>query len=404
MSIIVIFLTFIFYSDDLLQNKPIDGTADLLCYDFDPSCRWYNMHSLLIDDLYWFRGHGLLDGNRLKISTGTKTIPDGNYAIVATDHIKNPKSKATLVSDVISCQLGPAELRFMYWLSPEVRLTVCVKRTSQPYPNYDFCFDPIQNGNPGPAHISIDDMERQPFQIFIQADNFMFQSANLNGGFAIIDNIEYFGDLCSDAAVPPDSQEFTNTRLVRNEYKPMRSTDSKKLISESNYESVCDVLQCTFTNNDGHCGLDIANSMWSFRTTADNEISIEGDASNIPYNTGEGSFIFLKGPVAKSRLYSMPFQYSMDFIFVFAYYRTSNDFNFYILAKMKDDFKERIIFTAKNKEEQTRRWYRELIFMQAGFYDYVVFEIQNLEDDEYIGIDEFMVLDSKRKPVCQEQI
>lgn len=41
------------------------------------------------------------------------------------------------------------------------------------------------------------------FQIFIQADNFVFHSANLEGGFAIIDSIEYYADLCADSSMMP---------------------------------------------------------------------------------------------------------------------------------------------------------------------------------------------------------
>ena len=35
------------------------------------------------------------------------------------------------------------------------------------------------------------------WQIFIRASNFVFRAPNLEGGFAIIDNIEYYGELCS---------------------------------------------------------------------------------------------------------------------------------------------------------------------------------------------------------------
>ena len=38
------------------------------------------------------------------------------------------------------------------------------------------------------------------FQIFIRAENFVMESNNLQGGFAIIDSLEYYGDLCSSGA------------------------------------------------------------------------------------------------------------------------------------------------------------------------------------------------------------
>lgn len=54
-----------------MENRPIDGTSDLFCYDFDQGCRWHNLDSLLMmDDLDWFRGTGYLDSNRLKVKYG----------------------------------------------------------------------------------------------------------------------------------------------------------------------------------------------------------------------------------------------------------------------------------------------------------------------------------------------
>lgn len=54
---------------------------------------------------------------------------------------------------------------FRYWISPDVRLTVCIKRTSQSYPNFDFCTNPIRGGSPGPAQITIDNFRNEPFQV-----------------------------------------------------------------------------------------------------------------------------------------------------------------------------------------------------------------------------------------------
>uniref|UniRef100_A0A914RN76 Uncharacterized protein n=1 Tax=Parascaris equorum TaxID=6256 RepID=A0A914RN76_PAREQ len=51
-------------------------------------------------------------GSRAPISTGTDVMPEGDYGIVATDVAQLPNAKAVLVSDVINCQVGPAELRF----------------------------------------------------------------------------------------------------------------------------------------------------------------------------------------------------------------------------------------------------------------------------------------------------
>ncbi|EFO26569.1 hypothetical protein LOAG_01911 [Loa loa] len=385
-------------------NRPIEGTSDLFCYDFDSSCRWHNIDSLLMnDDLNWFRGNGFLDSNRLQVSTGTYVTPDGTYGIVATDRIKTPNSKAILISDVITCQLGPGELRFMYWISPEVRLTVCIKRTNRPFSNVDFCTSPIRGGSPGPAQISIVDPGNAPFQILIQADNFVFHSANLEGGFAIIDNLEYYGDLCSDATLLPinaRTQDFITSQFMHDESESTQNSSIKTTFTI--YKPVCNVLQCTFDNEDDQCDIDSSNSLWSVARTDIDRTWIENNASSLLYNP-VGSFLYIAGPVTKARLYVAPFQSTTDFNFVFAYYKTSNSSKLRAVAKMSEKPMEQTIFMAPTQRKQTKRWYRELISLEAGIYDYIAIEIQNLNDDEHIGIDEFLVLDSQRRPICSQQ-
>ncbi|OZC08072.1 hypothetical protein X798_04862 [Onchocerca flexuosa] len=388
---------------NVMENRPIDGASDLFCYDFDSSCRWHNLDNLLMnDDLNWFRGDGLLDPNRLQVSTGTYVTPDGTYGIVATDKIKAPNSKATLVSDVITCQLGPGELRFMYWISPEVRLTVCLKRTSQPFPNFDFCTNPIWGGSPGPAQISIADPGNQPFQILIQADNFIFHSANLEGGFAIIDNLEYYGDLCSDVTFFPTnvSQDPIISQVIQDENEPTESPAMKTTLTV--YKPVCNVLQCTFNDDDNQCGIDISNSMWFVARANVDKIQIDSNISKSFYSPAS-SFIYIAGPVTKARLYTASFQSINDFNFAFAYYKTSNNPKLRVIIKMREKPAEKIILTAPIQKKQTKRWYRELISLQAGNYEYIVMEIQNLDNEEYIGIGDFLVLDSQKRPMCSQQ-
>ncbi|VBB27178.1 unnamed protein product [Acanthocheilonema viteae] len=381
-----------------MENRPIDGTSDLFCYDFDSNCRWHNLDGLFTnDDLNWYRGNGFLDHNRLQVSTGTHITPDGSYGIVVTDQIQAPNLKATLISDVIACQLGLGELRFMYWISPEVRLTVCIKRISQSYPNFDFCSSPIRGGSPGPAQFSIDDLENEPFQILIQADNFVFHSANLEGGFAIIDNLEYYGDLCYDATILPINvriQDFIVSQVIYDESEPTENP-GLEIISTA-YKSVCDVLQCTFNEDDDQCGIDTSNSMWSIARPTVDGIRTENNAST-------SSFIYIVGPVTRDRLHTAPFQSTTDFNLLFAYYKTSNNPKLRAIVKMKEKPMEKIVFTAPIQKKKTRRWYRELISLEAGIYDYVAVEIQNLDDNEHIGIDEFSVLDSQKRPLCSQQ-
>ncbi|VDK83837.1 unnamed protein product [Litomosoides sigmodontis] len=382
-----------------VANRPIDETSDLFCYDFDSSCRWHNLDSFFTNGgLNWFRGDGSLDRSRLQVSSGTRTTPDGSYGIVVTDQIQAPNSKATLVSDVIGCQLGVGELRFMYWISPEVRLMVCLKRTSQPYPNFDFCTTAIRGGSPGPAQIGIDDLGSEPFQIFIQTDNFIFHSANLEGGFAIIDDLEYYGDLCSDGYMLPINQDPNLLQVVYDERESAESSSPKS--APTVYKLACDVLQCAFDDSDDHCGIDVSNSMWSVARPQINGFQPE---NNSLLHSPAGSFIYIAGPVARARLRTASFRSNTDFNLLFAYYKTSNNSKLRVTVKIREKPTEKIAFTAPVQREQGKRWYRELILLEAGIYDYVAIEIQNLDNDERIGIDEFVVLDSQKRPMCYHQ-
>uniref|UniRef100_A0AAF5PK85 MAM domain-containing protein n=1 Tax=Wuchereria bancrofti TaxID=6293 RepID=A0AAF5PK85_WUCBA len=386
-------------SNSVEENGFIERANDLFCYNFDSSCRWHNVDNLLMnDDLNWYSGNGFLDRNRLQVSTGTYNTPDGTYAIVATDRIMPPNSKATLISDVVTCQLGLGELRFMYWISPEVRITVCLKRISQPYPNFDFCTSPIRGGSPGPAQISTDDLGNEPFQILIQADNFIFHSANLEGGFAIIDNLEYYGDLCSDTAMLLINRDFAASQVMHKS-EPSQIPGMKNTLTV--YKPVCEVLNCTFDDKDDQCSIDILNSLWSVARASVDRSRVE-NISSLFYKPA-GSFIYIEGPITKTRLYTASFQSIIDFNFVFAYYKTSNNSKLRAIIKMSEEPTEKIIFVIPMQKKQTKRWYRELISLQAGFYDYAAIEIQDLNDDEYIGIAEFLLLDSQKRSICSQQ-
>jgi hypothetical protein len=148
------------------------------------------MEGLLVDEFDWYQGTGFLDEQRLNSAANTHLLPEGSYGIAATDKIEFPASKAILVSDIIGCQAGDAKLRFTYWTSPGVRIVVCVKAIEKPFPSYDYCSDAIEHNDPGPAYVNIVDMSGKPFQIYIRAENFVYTSPLLQGGFAIIDDIE----------------------------------------------------------------------------------------------------------------------------------------------------------------------------------------------------------------------
>uniref|UniRef100_A0A0M3IKX2 MAM domain-containing protein n=1 Tax=Ascaris lumbricoides TaxID=6252 RepID=A0A0M3IKX2_ASCLU len=384
-----------------INSLPIEDPNDLSCNDFDGHCRWHNIEGLLVDEMDWFQGTGKLDVERLHISTGTDVMPEGDYGIAATDVAQLPNAKAVLVSDVISCQVGPAELRFRYWTSPGVRITVCAKQMIKFYPSFDFCSDSVEIGDPGPAFVSIPDLDKQPFQIFITADNFVFRATNLEGGFAIIDDIEYYGDLCtnpnnmmppkhnffgdefSDAVVHQSSTSEPPTlippsniiaRLAEiDTLTPQNEQDSRyhnkfiaKVQQPRHYASLCSALQCSFESEP--CVDYIAQSDWIL--SSEPVGTIKGDASLLPFNP-EGSFAYVNGPRRVSRLQTPPFDAQSNFYLLFAYYKTSNISKFNVIIKQTEHPFEHIIFTAPQTVNTTERWFREGRTLQAGSYDYV---------------------------------
>uniref|UniRef100_A0A0N5AKV8 MAM domain-containing protein n=1 Tax=Syphacia muris TaxID=451379 RepID=A0A0N5AKV8_9BILA len=505
-------------------SAPIKGTSDLLCYEFDDNCHWHNM-GYGIDRLNWYQGAGTLDSSRLQISTGTNIAPEGTYAIVATDTVKPADTEAILVSDVIHCQLGAAELRFMYdisvhnkyWSSPKVQITVCVKKTTKLYPDFDFCHPPIEGGDPGPVILNIDDVDQKPFQIFIRATNFVFQAPNLEGGFAILDNIEYFGDLCADSFQHPTQKEnkifepsisvqkvssnnfpvlsqsqqsigiydSENANIYKNEhlYKDLEKTQpintnpnvggriqhipyeldqfiqhshssfvpqittapffsslsearhrkafakaysSNKLPrftsfgnrvasarqlqsmlaktttpvkTSLNLKSLCDTLNCNFSASP--CNNYVRDSEWSIalQPVGNARNGIPGDASILPYNP-DGAFVFISGPVDRTRLIMPSFTANAKFYLVFWYYKTSQNSKLRVIAKRTNEEAEHTLYMAPENNRNWRIWFQESRVISAGSYDYIAFEAGDLDKDEYIAIDEITIWDGKKRSVC----
>ncbi|GMR31059.1 hypothetical protein PMAYCL1PPCAC_01254, partial [Pristionchus mayeri] len=152
--------------------------TELACADFDENCRWKNVEGLFVDQMDWYQGSGFLDQGRLQVATGTHISPG------------------------------------TYWSSPEVHIRVCTRKSSALLPTgYDYCSPPLDDPKPGPVRVVLPDSGREPFQIFIIADNFVYQATSLQGGFAIIDEIEYDAAMCGEegeeAPGPPSSNSIT---------------------------------------------------------------------------------------------------------------------------------------------------------------------------------------------------
>ncbi|KAI6222992.1 MAM domain-containing protein [Aphelenchoides fujianensis] len=431
---------------------PITDPVELFCLDFNAQCRWRNIEGLLVDEMDWFQGEGFLDEARLRLATGTPVRPDGFYAIAATDRVEFPTAKAILVSDVIECQLGAAELRFTfvlsyekaskgvdwrYWTSPQVRIVVCTKAVASLFPNYDYCGHPIEDGDPGPAYVSIPDPSGQPFQIFIRAENFVFQTPKLNGGFAIIDSLEYYGDFCPPGRQPPmqrpqlplttnikqaDSPQFSfltndhveaggvpfGSQIPLNNSLPLAFASKTlgtsgaeiKLRPQNPRKETCEVVNCSFNATEA-CVHHLDESQWlrTSRPIADILGGIPGDASGVPWRS-DGNFAYILGPQIRSRFKTRPFVLDEPLFFMFAYHKSIQLGDLKVFIKRREAQQEELIFEAPKLALESHRWFREVRPLEAGEYSYIAFEVTNLPMALSIGVDEFALLDRHKQHYC----
>ncbi|KAI6232098.1 MAM domain-containing protein [Aphelenchoides besseyi] len=441
-----------------ISTAPLTDPIDLFCHNFDDKCRWRNMEGMLVDELDWYQGAGFLDESRLRLATGTHLAPDGYYGIAATDKVEFPLSKAILVSDIIDCQLGTAELRFMYWTSPDVRIIVCTKSVSKMFPDYDYCARPIENGNrfhflltcsylkkirssvlgdPGPAYVTIPDLAGQSFQIYIRAENFVFQSPTLQGGFAIVDSIEYYGDFCPLSTTnlqniqqpnvmnlqqggPPQFSFLNNDQIEP--LTPLFHEPSKNnsvnlwplahsvktvepTIQEPNLnirQQTCQVLECSF-NATEKCVHHLDDSQWvqSSHAVADIFGGIPGDASTLPWSK-DGSFAYVMGPQQQATFRTGAFTVDEQLYFMFSYHKSVQIGDLKIHVKRRDAADEETIFEyPKTLSIESHRWYREVKPLEPGDYSYMAFEVSNLPMALTIGLDEFTLLDRHKQYYCR---
>ncbi|VDM62952.1 unnamed protein product, partial [Angiostrongylus costaricensis] len=408
---------------------PISDASELSCFQFDPTCRWRNLEGLFVDEMDWFQGSGALDEHRMHVATGTHIIPDGMYAIVATDAVQLPTAKAILASDQIMCQIGPGQLRFKYWSSPEVRLRVCAKKISKTFPEYDFCSSDIETGDPGPVYVTISKESSTPFQLFIIAEHFVFHSIDLQGGFAIIDDIEYTAELCDKEASTGENSvehfyDFTSrmcfmTCIVRasqirflfeqTAFKFTIFKDSKQktgligplrnsfLIPMTNSSLHLHTLTTDGfpINRAEHFSYATASSWIISSHPVGNPLTgIRGDASKLPFNES-GSFAFVSGPVDFSRLSTPSFYLDRKVYFIFSYHKVDRKSLFRLYTKRKDTKEEEMIFEVSSLNRRIISPSISVSTLQ------IAFEVRNLMANNYIGVDELMLVDTMRLPFCK---
>ncbi|KAE9555913.1 hypothetical protein FO519_000893 [Halicephalobus sp. NKZ332] len=191
--------------EGVLMKESIDITL-LNCTDFDGNCRWHNLRDSSVD-LKWYQSSAYLDPSYFQLATGSQVLPTSFYAVAASDDPSKNDSTAVLMSEVVSCPTGTDQFSLMYWLSPWVKLTICIKSNEKAFPNYDFCSNLPEEGSPGPVNVVIPAMENMTFQVFIIASNFTYQDENFRGGFAILDNVTIADGSCTRKPVPSNDYE-----------------------------------------------------------------------------------------------------------------------------------------------------------------------------------------------------
>ncbi|UMM24419.1 hypothetical protein L5515_004665 [Caenorhabditis briggsae] len=430
------------------SSPSIMDASELNCSEFDESCRWRNVDGMFVDELDWYQGSGELDQTRLAVATATNVLPEGQYAIAATDMVQFPTIKAVLVSDPISCQVGDGEIRFI---------------------------QAIEKNDPGPVFVNIPEQGAVPFQIYIIADHFTFNSENLKGGFAIIDSIEYYARMCNSdekksfdyssngsdsipliplaeskddfqeesshvtvkresddssfetlhafGAVPemnfqlgiprgsgertgivdfsskPDEGLMRNSMIKIRRPASQETNDVNDEISDPSVSTVCEAIVCSFNESEA-CSNMALQSDWSIGNgPVGNPLTgVKGDASSLPFNEN-GSYAYIHGPQIKSRLQTPSFNVDKAVTIVFSYYKAGKASHFQAVIK-KENSEEIVTYQAPKLIRNSRRWFRESLNISAGRYDYIAFEVSNLRPNHYVGIDEMFVVDDRRKSFC----
>ncbi|CAD5230135.1 unnamed protein product [Bursaphelenchus okinawaensis] len=184
------------YSED--SETTVNAQSDqktfstLNCTSFGVECGWKTSDNSSIP---WYQSELQIEPLVLQVATGTEVAPDGSYAIALTEEALDPKARAVLQSLAIPCQTGIGHLTVSYWSSVGVNVSFCtmIPGASEFY----FCTPFMVETDPGPMYVSIPDHGGQSFNMFIIAENFTYTSSQYSGGFVIVDDISYMGQLCS---------------------------------------------------------------------------------------------------------------------------------------------------------------------------------------------------------------
>ncbi|KRY92529.1 hypothetical protein T4D_7970, partial [Trichinella pseudospiralis] len=378
----------------------VKSAMDLYCVNFDSLCRWHNAPD---DQLEFYRAVGTPNLNRLQMLTSTSVPPQPPFIYAMTTQAALPTVSARLVSDSIPCQEGQGQLRFRdasavfrYWTTPMIRIRVCVRTVG--YVAFIYCSPNVVVGNAGSTIVYIPGPYTQPFELVIIADNFVYKENDLQGGLVIIDNIEYSATFCA-----PNSQQSQPNigPSLRVGLRGAFGDETVPLI----LKSPCLALNCKFDHNLCQYKALPDLSFWKIGkglVQSGNSV-IPGDASLFPFNSNS-SYAYTEGHILSARLESKPFLLQDDSFLKFSYYKPNPMSILHLYAMKVGEIRETLLFSAPMVENmQTHfRWIDHAIFLKAGAYNKVTFEVRNLPSKELVGLDEIQLLDANGWPsICR---
>uniref|UniRef100_A0A1I7YTF3 MAM domain-containing protein n=1 Tax=Steinernema glaseri TaxID=37863 RepID=A0A1I7YTF3_9BILA len=171
-----------------VMRSDIKASGDLNC-DFNQRCRWRNGTGLEDSGEWLVSNVAPIDTQRQIESMHTGSNDQFGYTFGM-----NGRQSAILISDVISCQLGGAKLKFWYWKTDATTtLEVCIRQPpGNPDPSKLHCYNALSGTHAQQwIYIAVElPPMSQPFELVIRA--FFTQPVDI----IAIDDISYDAILC----------------------------------------------------------------------------------------------------------------------------------------------------------------------------------------------------------------
>ncbi|VDP09452.1 unnamed protein product, partial [Soboliphyme baturini] len=198
------------------QAAPPRKATDLNCADFNSHCRWHNDRS--VNSINWQVAYKPFPDSMIRTLTRSQDVPDGKFLMARSNVRATNGESALLVSDVIPCQNNQGFLTLRYWATRRVYIQVCTRRPGTGK-YYLYCSGPFKWARYSVAETIVPNPGNEPFEIVIEATNFVANTGKQRGGIAMIDDIKYSACLCGSALrmpKPPKSRyQIVPTRYVK---------------------------------------------------------------------------------------------------------------------------------------------------------------------------------------------